>query len=317
MHLRFEASRADTEITSDTRTRRRRAGELVRPLWDWEATVVSRGQQAGCVGNAEATRVRVEPESAHSFSMAVSCGTFSTLVVTEAGRVLASGWGEYGQLGLVDTQHRRHMTRPAGDFTARMVMVSAGMGHSALLDSDGELWMSGLGYAGQLGTGGRDDMLTPTRVPKSRFGGTRVKMAACGASHTLVLTKVGRVWAFGCGLFGRLGTGDEEVRTTPTEVVGLRGVTITFLAAGESHSELEPREVEAGRFGGDRVVQAAAGAALTAAVRMHSEGLTGDLEWKSLQDRRTRRGLGMLLHWVPSVKRQSTLSTLPSSSRFT
>ena len=137
------------------------------------------------------------------------------------------------------------------------------------------------------------------------------------------------MWTFGRGVHGRLGTGDEDDRTTPTEVVGLRGVTITFVAAGARHSvavsagggtctwgcgmfgrlghgnedkQLEPREVEAGRFGGDRVVQAAAGAALTAAVRMHSEGLTGDLEWKSLQDRRTRRGLGMLLHWVPRAR---------------
>ena len=136
-------------------------------------------------------------------------------------------------------------------------------------------------------------MLTPTRVPKWRLGRARVKMAACGNDHTLVLTEAGRVWAYGCGKDGRLGTGDEDDRTTPTEVAGLQGVTITFVAAGFSHSvavsagggtftwglgwygrlghgdedkQLEPREVEAGRFGGGRVVQAAAGHGHTAAV---------------------------------------------------
>jgi RCC1 and BTB domain-containing protein len=136
-------------------------------------------------------------------------------------------------------------------------------------------------------------MLTPTRVPKLRLGRARVKMAACGYFHTLVLAEAGRVWAFGRGQDGRLGTGDEDDRTVPTEVEGLRGVTITFVAAGSRHSvavsagggtftwgfgvygrlghgdwnhQLEPREVEAGRFGGDRVVQAAAGGAHTAAV---------------------------------------------------
>ena len=185
------------------------------------------------------------------------------------------------------------MTPLAGAFTVRVVMVSAGDGHSALLDSDGELWMCGLGDHGQLGTGGRERMLTPTRVPKWQLGGARVKMVACGYYHTLVLTEAGRLWAFGCGELGQLGTGDEDDRTTPTEVVGLRGVTITLVAAGYSHSvavsagggtftwgcgfygrlghgsedkQLEPREVEAGRFGGDRVVQAAAGGAHTAAV---------------------------------------------------
>ena len=99
--------------------------------------------------------------------MAVACGFLHTLAVAEEGQVLACGWGALGQLALGDTQDRLRMTRLAGDFTARVVMVSAGgEGHSALLDSDGELWMTGRGYEGQLGTGGRQDMLTPTRVPK-------------------------------------------------------------------------------------------------------------------------------------------------------
>ena len=160
-------------------------------------------------------------------------------------------------------------------------------------DSEGELWMCGRGGNGQLGTGGREDMLTPTRVPKWRLGRARVKMAACGNHHTVVLTEAGRVWAYGRGQNGRLGTGDEDDRTTPTEVAGLQGVTITFVAAGCYHSvalsagggtftwgrgilgrlgngdhdkQLEPREVEAGHFGGGRVVQAAAGHGHTATV---------------------------------------------------
>ena len=168
------------------------------------------------------------------YSMAVSCGSYCTFVVGEEGQVLVSGCGRHGQLGLGDTQDRLRMTRVAGDFTVRVVMVSTGWGHSALQDSDGELWMCGFGGNGQLGTGGREDMLTPTRVPKCRLGRARVKMAACGNHHTLVLTEAGRVWAYGRGEDGRLGTGDEDDRTTPTEVAGLRGVTITFVAAGGS-----------------------------------------------------------------------------------
>ena len=94
------------------------------------------------------------------------------------------GWVQYGQLALGDRQGRLRMTRLAGDFTVRVVMVSVGGAHSALLDSDGELWMSDCGNEGQLVTGGREDMLTPTQVPKWRLWGARVKMAACGANHT-------------------------------------------------------------------------------------------------------------------------------------
>ena len=60
------------------------------------------------------------------YSMAVSCGWNCTFVVGEEGQVLVSGRGERGQLGLGDTQDRLRMTRLAGDFTVRVVMVSAG-----------------------------------------------------------------------------------------------------------------------------------------------------------------------------------------------
>ena len=76
--------------------------------------------------------------------MAVSCGLNCTFVVGEEGQVLVSGCGGRGQLGLGDTQDRLRMTRLAGDFTVRVVMVSTGWGHAALQDSDGELWMLSL-----------------------------------------------------------------------------------------------------------------------------------------------------------------------------
>ena len=50
--------------------------------------------------------------------------------------------------------------------------------------------LRGGGGAGNV-TGGREDMLTPTRVPKWRLGRARVKMAACGGNHTLVMAEAG------------------------------------------------------------------------------------------------------------------------------
>ena len=61
--------------------------------------------------------------------LAVSCGWSCTFVVGEEGQVLVSGWGRRGKLGLGDTQDRLRMTRLAGDFTVRVVMVSTGWGH--------------------------------------------------------------------------------------------------------------------------------------------------------------------------------------------
>ena len=89
----------------------------------------------------------LKKQSAHR-SMAVACGLSCTYVVAEEGQVLVSGSGEYGQLGLGDREDRLRMTPLAGDFAVRVVMVSSGQGHSALVDSDGELWMCGRGERG-------------------------------------------------------------------------------------------------------------------------------------------------------------------------
>ena len=83
--------------------------------------------------------------------MAVSCGSHHTLALAEEGQTFSCGWGALGRLALGDRQSRLRMTRLAGDFTVRVVIVGAGGGHSALQDSDGELWMSGRRNAGQLG----------------------------------------------------------------------------------------------------------------------------------------------------------------------
>ena len=232
--------------------------------------------------------------------MAVSCGLHFTLAVSAIGKVLISGCNEHGQLG--GDQHASLMTSwtpLAGDFDAHIVVASTGGAHSALLDSHGQLWMCGRVVDGLLGIGvwGEDmpdNVLTPMRVPRELFRGVGAKLVACGKMHTLVLTEFGRVWAFGSGGRGQLGTGDWEDRFAPTEVEGLRGDTFTFVAAGFHHSvavsarggiftwgcdwdgrlglgrsdceQCLPQEVAARHFRGDRVVQAAAGEDHTAAV---------------------------------------------------
>ena len=53
--------------------------------------------------------------------MAVACACWHTLALAEEGQTFSCGCGEYGQLGLGDTQERLRMTRLAGDYTVRVV----------------------------------------------------------------------------------------------------------------------------------------------------------------------------------------------------
>ena len=90
----------------------------------------------------------------------------------------------------------------------------------------------------QLGHGDTGIRLVPTLVGAGAFGGSAVVMAACGGSHTLVVTQDGALWACGCGRDGRLGLNDEADRHV-FERVGagaFGGARVVAAAAGDSHS---------------------------------------------------------------------------------
>ena len=60
---------------------------------------------------------------------------------------------------------------------------------------------------------------------------------AASSHHTLVLTRTGRLFAFGYGKSGRLGVGDTRNRILPARVLGrLTRRVVTGVAAAEDHS---------------------------------------------------------------------------------
>ena len=92
--------------------------------------------------------------------VSASCGWHHTLVLTAAGHVFALGVGVNGQLGHGDDVS--HLDRPSrlvkfhsgGEVSTpppRVVAVSAGDAHSAVVTECGELYTFGLGDSGQLG----------------------------------------------------------------------------------------------------------------------------------------------------------------------
>lgn len=92
--------------------------------------------------------------------------------------------------------------------------------------------MCRLGYAGmeELREDGAGDRVVPRVVtgPWRLRAGSRVIGISCGPYHTLAVTESGEVYAFGVGMNGRLGTGDEEAKGAPTHVIALskRGVAV-------------------------------------------------------------------------------------------
>jgi alpha-tubulin suppressor-like RCC1 family protein len=105
----------------------------------------------------------------------------------------------------------------------------AGDFHAAAVTSFGELytWGNSLGGALGLGDGAPNSVTEPIFVREPREL-RDVRAVACGARHTLALTKLGDVFAMGLGEYGRLGQGHdrdlytaERVRCPPGRPVEL------------------------------------------------------------------------------------------------
>ena len=91
--------------------------------------------------------------------------------------------------------------------------VSAGGYHTAILKTDGTLWMCGNGYSGQLGTGDTLSKTTPVKIM------TGVKAADAGGSHTAILKSDGSLWMCGSNSNGQLGTGNTTNKATPEKIM--------------------------------------------------------------------------------------------------
>ena len=117
--------------------------------------------------------------------------------------------------------------------------VAAGAAHAVARTEGGMRWVWGDGSYGQLGLGDTNNRLVPTRVGSGEaFGGSLVRMAACGDEHTLVVTVAGVVWTWGSGHYGKLGLNDDQRRLVPTLVDSWRfeGAHIATVAGGLNHS---------------------------------------------------------------------------------
>lgn len=171
----------------------------------------------------------------HSFALSLSGAVF--------------GWGKNraGQLGLNDKQDRAVPCHIKFLRSQKVVYISCGDEHTAVLTKDGGLFTFGDGTWGQLGHGSTNNELLPRRVLE--LMGTEVSQIACGRHHTLAFVpSSGLVYAFGCNRFGQLGTGmwDDSKSPCPVRIpfIGCfqkgesKQCTITKIICGGDHSFL-------------------------------------------------------------------------------
>uniref|UniRef100_A0A8C1JWX7 Alsin Rho guanine nucleotide exchange factor ALS2 a n=1 Tax=Cyprinus carpio TaxID=7962 RepID=A0A8C1JWX7_CYPCA len=163
-------------------------------------------------------------------------GTSHGLLLTEDGRVYSFG----------EQPWKRVESQPAGPVIEsvlsgqRVISVSAGSYHCSALTEDGLIHMWGENSHGQCGISGMDQVPSPT--PVNVVDGeihppqlVRVLNVACGAQHTLALSRKHEVWAWGSGCQLGLVTNIFPV-WKPQKVEHLVGRYVVQIACGGFHS---------------------------------------------------------------------------------
>eukprot|EP00029_Vermamoeba_vermiformis_P005163 TRINITY_DN1718_c0_g1_i1.p2 TRINITY_DN1718_c0_g1~~TRINITY_DN1718_c0_g1_i1.p2 ORF type:complete len:394 (-),score=81.75 TRINITY_DN1718_c0_g1_i1:1180-2361(-) len=118
-------------------------------------------------------------------------GGHHSMILTTDGKIYATGWNTFGQLGLgVDrhTQVFEHVIVPE-----KITKISCGGDHSLAITKTGGIYAWGWGENGQLGQGTMDNSNTPQRV-----SGTELFISAVASpyAHNLALTKSHEVTSF-------------------------------------------------------------------------------------------------------------------------
>lgn len=133
-------------------------------------------------------------------------------VRANAGGVSCWGSNSEGQVGNGETGFAQ--TRPARvPGLNRVADMGLGGFHSCARRNNGRLLCWGSNFNGRLGDGTATPRLTPTVV--SGFNRNADQVVA-GNAHTCALRRNGRVFCWGTGASGRLGTGDTAPRFLPT-----------------------------------------------------------------------------------------------------
>ncbi|ELK13688.1 Putative E3 ubiquitin-protein ligase HERC3 [Pteropus alecto] len=150
---------------------------------------------------------QVAAGGAHSFALSLS------------GAVFAWGMNNAGQLGLSDEEDRESPCHVKLLRTQKVVYISCGEEHTAVLTKSGGVFTFGAGSCGQLGHDSMNDEVNPRRVLE--LMGSEVTQIACGRQHTLAFVpSSGLIYAFGCGARGQLGTGHTCNVKCPSPVKG-------------------------------------------------------------------------------------------------
>ncbi|XP_067902491.1 probable E3 ubiquitin-protein ligase HERC3 isoform X2 [Heterodontus francisci] len=171
----------------------------------------------------------------------IAAGAAHSFALSLSGAVFSWGRNNHGQLGLNDTKNRHLPTYVKLLECKRIVYISCGAQHTALLTKYGLVFTCGAGGYGQLGHKTKSDEFEPRLV--AGLLGSKVSQIACGSYHTLVLlASSGKIYSFSHGAKGQVGNGKDSHQFAPCPITFLIGIPdgTGLVHVTMSHDALEP-----------------------------------------------------------------------------
>lgn len=149
--------------------------------------------------------------------ISIGCGLFHTVALvksTNLNQLYVWGNNNRGQLGLGDYNHR---FSPQEVIFESVVSVSCGGTHTIALTLDGLVYVWGDNSSGQLGSGCKLNL--NQNVPHKFIFHEPIYQVSCGGAYTMVVTKLGKIYGWGCNDKGQLGLADYADQYSPQELV--------------------------------------------------------------------------------------------------
>jgi hypothetical protein len=196
--------------------------------WGWNSA-----GQLGQNGDTSSQSLPVLVTGMNGGVTAIAAGSEFSMAIKN-GAVWGWGGNGYGQLGTGAGNYAQSSPVQATNLNSGVTAIAAGYQH-ALAVMNGSVYAWGRNYYGELGNGGWSSIYVPVLVPGLP---TNILEVAAGYGSSYALSTDGKLWAWGNGLNGQLGTGANLAYNTAQQVHapgGYRFTSITIDASG-SHA---------------------------------------------------------------------------------
>jgi len=178
---------------------------------------------------------RIHVKSKYGGFAEVWAGSYNTVAVAKSGEVLVCGLNNYNQLGVSEglTFYMPVVSRDLSSHSWGSIAI--GQHHAIGQEKDGRVLALGRSEYGRLGLGdGTGDASKATEVTGVN-GCTEV---ACGTAVSYAVTGDGKLYSWGMGTNGQLGTGEEDDVWQPYHVASkqVKDRIVIAVSSGGQHT---------------------------------------------------------------------------------